>query len=320
MSSRANPILIGAFLVGATGIVIAGLLFFTGGDLFRDKTLFVIHFDRSVQGLEPGSALKLRGVKIGEVISIESHFAEQTMKVINSVYVQVIEGQTRFAGDGEPHELLKKLVREHGLRAQLKQQSYLTGLLYIEVDFSGRPGEFKLWNIDPDVFELPTTPTEIEKLTDVANQIDFQQLADALERIVANIDRLLADPELHAVSTRINSTLKSIDDLASNTDRVISNDVATTLAELRRLIRGINQDYPSMSTGLQQGLASLERSFISLEEAIRGVSHMVSDDSPLVFELRQTLNKISRAADQVSDLAESLDSEPEALLRGKRNR
>ena len=320
MSIKANTTLIGLFIVGACTIAIASLLFFSGGDLFRSKTLFVIHFDRSVQGLEPGAALKLRGVKIGEVTKIESHFYEQTMHVINSVYVKVADGPTRFGGDQAPHELLRKLVSDHGLRAQLKQQSYLTGLLYIEVDFTGRPGDIKLWNIDPDIYELPTTPTEIEKLTDVANQIDFEQMADAIERVVANIDRLLADPELHAVATQINSALTSIDTLAGNTDHVISQEVASTLAEMRRLIKGINRDYPDMATGLQQGLASLELSFTALEGTIRNTAHILSDDSPIIFELRQTLAKISRAADSVSNLAQSLDREPEALIRGRKNR
>jgi paraquat-inducible protein B len=320
MSNKASTTLIGAFIVGATGIVIISLLFFTGGDFFRNKTLFVIHFDRSIQGLELGAALKLRGVKIGEVTKIESHFDDQTMTVINSVYVQVLDGKTRYAGKEAPHEMLRKLVTEHGLRAQLKQQSYLTGLLYIEVDFTGKPGDIKLWNLDPDTFELPTTPTEIEKLTDVANQIDFQKIADAVDSIVTSIDQFLSDPQFHAISGNINNTLARVETLALHTDQIISNEVAATLTEMQRLITGINRDYPDLSAGLQQSLASLERSFVSLEGAIRSTSHIVSDDSPLLFEFKQTLGKISRAADNVSILAESLERQPEALLRGKSSR
>jgi paraquat-inducible protein B len=242
------------------------------------------------------------------------------MTVINSVYVQVLDGQTRYAGDEAPHELLRELVTEHGLRAQLKQQSYLTGLLYIEVDFTGKPGDIKLWNLDPDTFELPTTPTEIEKLTDVANQIDFQKIADAVDSIVTSIDQFLSDPQFHAISGNINNTLARVETLALHTDQIISNEVAATLTEMQRLITGINRDYPDLSAGLQQSLASLERSFVSLEGAIRSTSHIVSDDSPLLFEFKQTLGKISRAADNVSILAESLERQPEALLRGKSSR
>ena len=89
---------------------------------------------------------------------------------------------------------------------------------------------------------------------------------------------------------------------------------------MRRLIKGINRDYPDMATGLQQGLASLELSFTALEGTIRNTAHILSDDSPIIFELRQTLAKISRAADSVSNLAQSLDREPEALIRGRKNR
>ncbi len=72
MSKQANPTLIGIFVAGAVGLIVAGILIISGGKLLlTDKTSFVLYFQGSVNGLNIGSPVSFRGVNIGTVTDIQ---------------------------------------------------------------------------------------------------------------------------------------------------------------------------------------------------------------------------------------------------------
>ena len=67
MSKPANPLAIGAFLVGALALLIIAVLVFGGGKFFKTKLEYVIYFDSALNGLNVGAPVKLQGVQIGTV-------------------------------------------------------------------------------------------------------------------------------------------------------------------------------------------------------------------------------------------------------------
>ena len=76
MSRQASPALIGAFVAGAVGLIVAGILIISGGRLLlTDKTSYVLYFQGSVKGLNIGSPVSFRGVNIGTVTNKERPFA-----------------------------------------------------------------------------------------------------------------------------------------------------------------------------------------------------------------------------------------------------
>lgn len=317
MSTKANTTMIGAFLMGAIAIVIAAIVFFGDGEYFRDNESYVMYFDRSVQGLELGAPMKLRGVKIGEVTRIESYVNKQAMNIINAVYVRVRRGELNYGEDIDPDELLDTLIANHGMRAQLRIQSMLTGLLYIEVDFLGPDSEMKLWGLDPDMPELPTAFTEMEELSQIANRFDFDALSRNFLNIAKNVDALFADPETQALAGNLNTSLNSITKLAEDMNRVLLEDVSGAINEINTLAAGLNKDYPAVAGDLRQSMASLQNAFAKLEQTLGNANHLLSDDSPLVYELAQTLEQLAEAAKKINTLAETVERQPEVLLRGK---
>jgi paraquat-inducible protein B len=320
MSNKANSAVIGAFVIGAIAITLAGIMFIGSGRLFGDSENFVLYFDRSIQGLEIGAPMKLRGVKIGEVTDIESHIYPETMKSINTVYVKVNPDELKFDTDLVVDDLLDQLVEQRGLRAQLRIQSLLTGLLYIEVDFMGPDSPLQYWRLDPSVRELPTARSEIEELSQLANRFDFDALAKNFRDITENLATLTADPELKALAGNVNESLTTITRLATSIDGVFDNEISSAFNELERLARGLNRDYPPVARDLSEGMRSLRSAFASAEGAISNANHLLSDDSPLLFELRDALTKIAAAAEAVDVLADTVEREPESLIKGKSNR
>ena len=71
MSKKANPTIIGVFVIGALILVVAGTLTFGSGKLFSEKRPYVLFFDEPINGLSVGAPVKFRGVTIGAVTDIK---------------------------------------------------------------------------------------------------------------------------------------------------------------------------------------------------------------------------------------------------------
>lgn len=320
MSNKASTTMIGAFVLGATAIVVLGLSFFSDGLLFSDREEYVMFFDRSVQGLEVGAPMKLRGVQIGEVTKIESYLTQDDLNIVNAVYVRVKSGELHSDNDYDADELLNNLIVKHGMRAQLRIQSMLTGMLYIEVDFKGPEAEMKLWGLVAGVRELPTATTEIEELSQLADTFDFDALSTSMRNITENLDALIADPETQALPQNINKSLDAITRLADDMNHVVTRDAKSALAQINELATNLNKDYPVVAEDLRQSMASLQTAFGELEQTMVDANHLLSDDSPVVYEIVQTLEQLGTAAKKISTLAATIEREPESLLKGKSNR
>ena len=83
LAKRSNPKLIGGFVIGAIALLIAGILAFSGGQYFSRKEKGVLFFDGSLAGLDVGSPVTFRGVKVGTVtgIVIQYNVAEQLLHI-----------------------------------------------------------------------------------------------------------------------------------------------------------------------------------------------------------------------------------------------
>src|SRR6185369_11107480 len=71
MSKRANPTLIGGFVIGAVVLLVAGVMLFGGGKLFQATQDFRLYFKENVNGLSVGAPVKFKGVEVGSVVSIQ---------------------------------------------------------------------------------------------------------------------------------------------------------------------------------------------------------------------------------------------------------
>src|SRR5262244_2937797 len=101
MGSRINPTTIGAFVVGAIVLLIAGALLFGGGKFLQEKVPYVMFFESSVEGLNVGAPVIFRGVQVGQVTAIAAIADPQTFDVRIKVQVEIVRGVIKVGAEDQ---------------------------------------------------------------------------------------------------------------------------------------------------------------------------------------------------------------------------
>ncbi|MHB8839937.1 MAG: MlaD family protein, partial [Gemmatimonadaceae bacterium] len=119
---RANPTAIGAFLIGAIIITVAGTAMLAGTTWFTNRTTFVSFFQETVNGLEEGAPVKFQGAPVGTVskVLVQIDERDKTFQVQVEYEVDLKRLRTQlgsYVDLSRPHVLDRQIA--DGLRAQL---------------------------------------------------------------------------------------------------------------------------------------------------------------------------------------------------------
>jgi ABC-type transporter Mla subunit MlaD len=173
-----------------------------------------------VQGLDIGSPVKYRGVKIGEIKDISVVCSNYPLKDLSmdeiytyGLYVQVTASLSDsfiaiLQGDDIQKEL-DKLIKEKGLRLRMNYLG-VTGLAYLELDFldpkANPPLPIK-W--DPNNYYIPSMRNTIQVITESLNDISKAFQSDFIP-LIENLNQ--ASLELPEVTQNLKETLASLRD------------------------------------------------------------------------------------------------------------
>lgn len=319
-AQKKRSLAIGAFIVGAILLVFIALLFFSGGRLFADKLRVVMHFEGSVQGLQIGAPVKLKGVVLGEISDISLNFQSDHQTVVTVVTADLVMKRINSMGANVGENFLNTAI-ESGLRAQLNYQSLLTGLLYVELDFYP-DSPLRLYGFQKAHPEIPTRATSFEEITKSIQELNLKGLVDNLNNLTEQIGVLVSDGEIQQAVANFNRVANSVEKTSTNLDREInklSQKLDGTLTEANALMKQLNAQTPEIAQSLQASLKELHKSLESFEQTTASMNHLLSEDSPVVHQLQTALQEISRSARAFRSMSETLDQQPESLLRGRRN-
>lgn len=309
---------IGAFITGALILAFFAMLFFSGGRLFAQKEPVVMYFGGSVQGLQVGAPVKLKGVIIGEITDIRISFQESAASVFTTVEADLVLKRVTAQGREAGTQFLTEAIA-NGLRAQLNFQSLLTGLLYVELDFHPDvDAHFK--SVERDAIEIPTMATNFEQLSAKFQNINIESLVSNINTLAVRVTELVESGQIESTFEGAQRTLSSIEAAANNLNRELkatSDELNAGLQDTRRLVNRLNQEVPVISADLQTSLDQLHQSLLSFDKAAKNIDHTFSEDSIVLNRLDRSLQDVSRAARALRQLSESLDAEPDALWRGR---
>jgi len=306
--------MIGIFVVVGVAIMAASLVIFGSGDFFKTTVKCVMYFDGSVKGLSVGAPVLFQGVQIGSVKSIILQVDPKDLQLQIPVIIEYEPEKFKVGGVGQnlqrdPQITIPKLI-EKGLRAELGIQSFITGQMVIEIGFYPDSrvcyAPAKVDNIYKDYIVIPTCKSTAERLADALAKLDLAKLEQHLEATLAGVDKLVNNPDL-AVSIRaLKDTLEDARKLVKNVDRQVdplSKDMKKTVKDLGKLANNIDAQVGGLAGGLDKTLAQA-RGFLS-------------EDSPLIVDLENTLKEISAMSRSLRHLSNYLEEHPEVLIRGK---
>src|SRR5262249_27457001 len=81
----------------------------------------------------------------------------------------------------------------------------------------------------------------------------------------------------------------------------------------------LNVELGPVAKGVRDTLDDTRRAMQKLEIAVDHVNGIVSEDSTLAYQLPKALDEITQAARAVRDLADYLEQNPSALIRGRKS-
>ena len=305
MAKQASRMMIGGFVVLAVIIMAASLVVFGSGKFFQKTLKFVLYFDESVKGLSSGAPVLFQGVQVGSVTSIviQADLAKMQTQIPVIIEINPDRWQVR-GGERNPRKNLRMII-EKGLRAQLIMQSFITGQLMIELDF--HPGTpLNLKNINKEYAEIPTIPSAGEKLSQALGNLDLTGLEKHLESTLAGVDQVVNNPDLIASIRALKDTLQDASKLVTRVDHQVdplADGVKKTAKDFSKLANNVDSRVGGVATGLDKTMSTA-----------RGT---LSEDSPLLVDLQNTLQEISAMSRSLRQVADYLDQHPEALIRGK---
>ena len=322
MKTKLSPTLAGTFVIGSVVLIVAALLTLRACNVFPRPGHFTAYFNESVQGLDVGSAVKLRGVPLGRVKSIRVQYDEKTRQ--SQVVVLAELNQNKVADDAghliqlTDRATLQRLI-DQGLRAKIDLVG-ITGLQFVELDFFD-PQEFPAPHAASDA-EYPVVPTLrsgmselVENLSKIAgnlNKVDFAGLSQELKSLLATVNQQAGGLDLKKMVATVTSAASSIDALAG------SAEAKSAFANLNKTATDVQGLVAKLDTQVEPVSAELVRSLHSFHDAAQSVQKLVGPQSGLGDETVKALRQLTQTAESLQELADFLERNPNALITGKK--
>jgi paraquat-inducible protein B len=254
-SRRANPRLIGGFVIAGIGLLVAAALVFGSFTFFQKTLRFVVFFEGSVDGLTVGSPVLFRGVPLGKVaeVGIRYNPADKSFEipVLIQIRPEVIQKYSppsaTLARAG-----LERLI-DQGLRARLETASLVTGSQVVQLNF-WPDTPVKLVKTDLPYYQIPALPSPTQQLMSSVNSA-ARDLPTLIRDGIATLDRIrkIASPENRkAISAILESTAAMMKTLQGD-----AVSVGPVIDRADSVLVGVNQ-----LTGHLDGIAEENRSDI----------------------------------------------------------
>lgn len=211
----------------------------------------------------------------------------------------------------------------------MKQESLVTGQLYVEFDILPRSEGFTYQsegNMEYPV--VPTVPTQIDELiagiSDGLKKINDLDLAGVMKEMRDVLKR--ANEQIESLDLReINENLTAItSDVRGFTgdDRLTSAlaNLDATLVEVRELSEKANTNLDPLLNDIEEVAESTKQSLQQIERAAEEMANVGDPRSPMLLNFQTLLHETETASRALRELTNDLKRNPNTLLRGKESR
>jgi paraquat-inducible protein B len=313
--TRSQPRLIGLLVLGAVGLIVAGIASMSARRLFAEYRIFVVFFPYAVGGLREGSPVTFRQVQVGHVRDVDLVFSGDDLR--ESWIMAVVEirrnaltdpaGRTAQQSDAE----LARVMIDAGLRASVRSSSLIAGQRSVDLDFQSDQ-KARLSGIPTPYPEIPTAPTGMEVLN---------------ERVEATL-RKISDVPLDEVILQLNATLATLQRVLEQSDaprttrqlRASLDAMTRTLASAEKAmaqVDGLTGQARTTLASMDQTMKGLQKTLDRLERTLATVDRTVEGTGDLGVEAGRAIDEMNELLKALRSLVETLQQRPETLLRGR---
>ncbi len=253
-----------------------------------------------------------------------------------------------------PEDEVKKMI-EAGLRARLDIRSLITGTKFVALDF--RPDTTAiLAGIEGDVPEIPSIASPLDKVTSLFDKLDVDALAGKAVLTMDGISALVNSPILASTIENLDNTARNANELVlqlrADTRKLSQTAVATleqtrqtvaaaetalaaTLSDVSRLSNSTDERLARVAERLDAALSAVQTLATNLDQktqpladaakatmeqatsTLRAAENLIGEDSNTRYNLDTTLEELAAAARSVRLMADYLEQNPDALLKGR---
>ena len=248
---------------------------------------FVSYFDADVGNLARNAPVELYGIQVGIVrdISLDLDTQAGTARARVRYEIQPERIMSHEASQREDVETVTRRMVSHGLRAELKTASYVTGQQVLSMHYVPNAG-----------------PATIQKEGD---NIVIPSQGGGLDNILAAVSDFsgkLQRLPLDQIGSSLNSALTSASGALGSVEGLVKKTDAGLTPTLKSL--------PQLTTQLQDAVTKAGRVFGSLDASY-------GSNSSFNRELERAMGQIGDAGRSIRVLADFLGRHPEALVRGR---
>lgn len=319
---KRHAFLVGAFVLLALVLVVAGVLTLNKSGWFHTRHQAVVYFDDSVKGLYIGAPVTFRGVKMGEVTRIGVEVNQQTLVARIPVTLTLgTEPLQMDSGSGQTQELdLAELVKR-GLRARLILQSVVTGQTAIELDFRpDLPGRL-LAGGKGAIPEIPTMQDKLDALITQVQELPLGEMVTELRQTMRTLNDTLKTSQtaIEKTSHQLNATGVQARQTLATADAALKNveaQTTLTLQSLQQLSDTTRGTVTQMQPALQQTLQETRLAAEGARRAMQDLAAMAAPGSPLRTDVNAAVSDLSQAARSLRSFADQVEREPNSLIFG----
>ena len=302
MSSKSHHFRIGLFVLFGACLFIGALFAMGLKSYFGQRDVFETSVPGKVDNLSLGALVKLRGVTIGKVTSIDFVGSEYPEYKEQAVVIQFeVPKQTVWSAETDNVQQALDAEVAKGLRARVQGQGFLgASIVALEyVDPNLYPVEPIPWT--PKHYYIPSAPsqfnrvlTSLEKSLHHAEDLDLAELFERAQVLIATANRLAGN--LNEVDFK---------QLGTNADSLVL-DLRETNHRLQGAIKDV--DLPALGRDTTALEAKLSGAAIELRRVLGSVD---------TGELNGALANVRNATDELIVLLHTLEQRPSSVLFSK---
>lgn len=320
MAAPTNHWKLGLFVVAGIVMALTTVAVLGARSIRKEVGRYVSYFDESVQGLEVGSPIKFRGVTIGTVGKIDIAPDHRHVEVTSDLVVSDLARLRLNVGEGPgKRDLGKKLQMATDLRVQLASAG-LTGVKFLQLDFfavDDNPPPVLPFDV-PENY-IPAASSTMKNIEDslVRTMNRLPELADQLGGLLGKVDGILGEFQAKKVPDQLAALLADTNrTLAEARAKIEQVDTAKLSKGAERTLNNLNDAVTRMNTLLahvdgEKGLLS------SVVRASDAFGDTVRNADGIGGQAEDALQAVQEAAKSIHKLAESLEKDPDMLLKGR---